>query len=46
VIVVSASNVISWATITPIGMGVTVTMVVTVVGVLDSVVILEAQTIA
>jgi hypothetical protein len=45
VIIVSASNVISWAAITPIGIRVAGTVVVTVVGVLDSVVVLKAEAI-
>lgn len=43
VIIVTAFNVISWAAITPIGMRVAVTMVVTVVGVLYSVAVFEAE---
>jgi hypothetical protein len=44
-IVVTSSNVISWTAITPIGMMVAGTMVVTVVGVLYSVALLEAEAI-
>ena len=44
-IIVTASNAISWAAITPIGMRVAGTMVVTVVGVLYSVAVFEAEAI-
>jgi hypothetical protein len=45
VIIVAAPNMISWTAITPIGIRVAGAMVVTVVGMLNSIVILEAEAI-